>query len=212
MKQFAVATDAKCQLQIEDADSGNIRFCAYKDWPTALTCLQPLKSQRRHIYEMIVFDQPCKPYLDMDGKLDIIPESLKDPRAVMERTQRIITGIVETDYSIRLKHEDFVWSHSKNDVKLSLHLVIATREPQYVYSSNHFKDPGGAKHLATRIMAMDPELGQIVDDGVYTKDRAMRMVNSCKHGKSSMLELVDTHGGEFFFPYIWFEQTTHTSI
>eukprot|EP00877_Chromochloris_zofingiensis_P007294 jgi/Chrzof1/2818/UNPLg00736.t1 len=150
----------------------------------------------------------------MDGKLDIIPESLKDPRAVMERTQRIITGIVETDYSIRLKHEDFVWSHSKNDVKLSLHLVIATREPQYVYSSNHFKDPGGAKHLATRIMAMDPELGQIVDDGVYTKDRAMRMVNSCKHGKSSMLELVDTHG-EYLPTYrdsvvTWLDECTET--
>ena len=58
-----------------------------------------------------------------------------------------------------------------------MHLVIATHSPQYVFATNLWD---GAWHLARRIVELDEEMREVVDLGIYTKERAMRMLGSSK--------------------------------
>eukprot|EP00891_Asterochloris_glomerata_P006759 jgi/Astpho2/6759/fgenesh1_pg.00102_%23_32_t len=70
-----------------------------------------------------------------------------------------------------------------------MHLVISTHSPQYVFATNMWD---GAWHLARRIVELDEEMREVVDLGIYTKDRAMRMLGSSKYDKKqSVLEALD---------------------
>lgn len=58
--------------------------------------------------------------------------------------EEVIKRLFESDYGIKLESEDMIWLHSENASKTSLHLIISTRDPQWVYSSNHQSDATGA--------------------------------------------------------------------
>lgn len=192
MKQYASTIDAACQIMLQDPDTQDCGFMAYQDWPTALRCLESLQNHRRHISEIVQFKQPCKPYLEIDGRMaEDLPECVEHPTVIAAPAQFVITDIFAVEYSIALTDNDFVWSRSSNAAHWSLRLVIATHDPQFVYASNHYADPQGAGHLVLAIRRHDPELGQMVDAANYTRDRCMRMVGSCKYGSPSILRLVE---------------------
>ncbi len=183
MQQHAATTGASVQLQITEPDSGDRGYICFKDWETARTQLAPFRRHVQHFHEIIQHGKPCKPYLDIDGRPEELPEGLRTVPEVIERTQRAVQQVFEEDYGHRLQPTDFVWLHSDNQTKLSLHLVVSTKEPQLVYRSNHRMDAQGAYHLAARVHELDGELGRLVDKNVYTKDREMRMCGSSKYDK-----------------------------
>ena len=192
MQQQAATTGAACQLQITEPESGNRGFICFPTWTDALELLKPLKQHMRHINEIITYGSECKPYLDIDA-LDP-PAELASKELVISRCESVVSGIFQDDYGIQLTTSDFVWLHSPNQKKLSLHLIICTKKPQFVFHSNHQTDPQGANHLANRIAAIDPLLGKFVDRAVYTKDREMRLAGSSKHDKpQSTLTIMGDH-------------------
>ncbi|PNH01594.1 putative helicase [Tetrabaena socialis] len=182
MQSLAARTGAACQVQLQDPDSGSRHFGCYETWDVALVNLKRLRGQRRHLFEIITHGAPCKPYLDIDGH--VMPAGIESMQELVAHADRLIIAIFAADYGIALSTNDLLWLVSPNPDKISLHLVVATHAPQWLYSSNHQSDPSGASHLAMRIVQQDPDvLGPMVDIGVYTKDREMRAIGASKFGK-----------------------------
>lgn len=178
MKQLANATGAKAALAIDDYDTGTHGFTCYLDWPTALKSLKALKPAKfRHVYEVISIGKPCKPYLDIDCKHP--PEGLDDPQLVIAKLEPLIIELFREEYDRTLASDNFVWSFSGNQDKLSLHLVINTHNPQILFESNIHH----ASHLAAKIRERYPVFEEFIDQSVYTTDREMRMLNSTKKDK-----------------------------
>jgi hypothetical protein len=186
MKSAAVLAGSNCLVQLNCPESGWRRFGHYADWDTCRKHVEILGGDRRHLFEIIPFGKPCKPYLDVDG--DIMPPGCDTLQQLVDRIQALVVLVFREDYLIDLPEEAFHWLHSPNPEKISLHLVISTHAPQLVFNSNHFTDPHGAYHLAKRIADLDPECtGQVVDLAVYTRDREMRVCGASKYGKTSVL-------------------------
>ena len=196
MQADATLMPARAQMQLQDPFSGWRQFGCFKDWPDANEALHRLKDHARHAFEIIPFGKPCKPYLDIDGSPlpnDQVP--FTDIGALVAHTEDAIKMIFSNDYGIQLDVDnDLIWLVSPNAKKLSLHLIIDTARagvPLHVYSSNHQSDPTGAAHLAMRLQQLDPNgVGKLVDIGVYTRDREMRMLGSCKFNKDADSVLV----------------------
>lgn len=106
---------------------------------------------------------------------------------VSQRIQSLLVQIFEQDYKINLVDSDFIWTRSEDVTKLSLHLTIATHDPQYVFEANDRCHPHGAYYMMLRLLQKDPELAQVIDATVYSRHRLMRIVGSCKFGKQNVL-------------------------
>jgi hypothetical protein len=191
MKSAAATCLAQCMVQLQDPDSGARQFACYATWTDAVRHLRRLSGHRRHLFEVIPHGWPCKPYLDVDGPpLPTTRFTTLDD--VIEHADRLVIALFRSDYQVDLQLSDLIWMVSPDPKKLSLHLTVCTRAPQWVFRSNHSRDPSGAWHLAHRIRDLDPDgLGPLVDTAVYTKDREMRAVGASKFDKpGSVLALV----------------------
>lgn len=190
MKSAAELAGSRCLVQMNCPDSGEHHFGHYASWAECRRHTEGMRGDRRHLFEIIPFNRPCKPYLDLDSKE--VPEPCKTVGEVVERVQGLVERVFREDYGIELKPEDYQWMHSPNPAKMSLHLVISTHSPQWLFRTNDYRDPAGARHLARRLHELDPECtGKIVDMNVYTRDRCMRVCGASKFGKDSVLQPLD---------------------
>lgn len=149
-------------------------FGSYPDWPTAY----PLLRGQRHLEEVVKEGCPCKPYLDLerDGGL-ADGDSLK---RVIDAFQEATTRIFREDYGLELLPDAFNWIPCDYGPggKFSLHLVISSHSPQFVYHSNLAApvDPQGAGHLARRLGQLLPDrYSELIDQSVYTRNRGIRL-------------------------------------
>lgn len=196
MKLRAARINAQCELQMQDPVSGGRRYGCYPTWDDAQRCLAPVLNIHQdsqawspHLNEILPWGRRCHGYLDCDGKPDELPvwaqkpDGMPDVNAVIARVEAVAKMVYSEEYNIKLSEDAFLWLHSGNQAKLSLHLVIRTVGEQFMFHSNHYTDPQGAYNLAASIVMRDPDLMGIVDLSVYTKDREMRMCGSSKFEK-----------------------------
>lgn len=191
MKARAALTGAKCELQIQDPETGFRGFTCYETWSRAIESLESLGGGMRHVFEIITYGKPCKPYIDFDGSG--INLSVEEITTTLEDA---ITRIFKEDYDLALQPHDFIWTLSPNPDKISLHMTVSKQYgPMFVFRSNHQDDSHGAFHLAARVKALLPALSEFVDGSVYTKDREMRLLGSCKYGRADVLEFLHKDRG-----------------
>jgi hypothetical protein len=187
----------RAEVQVTDPASGHRGFVSFPSWPEAVKGLEGIAFNSRHFFEIIKHGQPCRPYADLEYSLkdgrEPIP-GLSCDAEIIGVVSELVLKIFRKEYEANISEDSLKWLSSTTLEKLSLHLVISTRPPQLVFRSNHFTDPQGAYNLACRLVDLDPRLAQIVDLGVYTKDREMRMQGATKFGKSSHLVKVDPSG------------------
>ncbi len=190
MKEVSARMRAQCEVQCND-DSGRRQFGCFPTWQDAYVAMRSLPAWQRTWNELVSHGQRVKPYLDIDGAYaDALPEGCRTADEVMARATPLVRRVFAEDYGITLPAAALVWLVSPNPQKLSLHLIVCTHSPQWVYRSNHQNDPQGAVHLARRLMQLDPEgVGKLVDGGVYTKDREMRVLGAHKYGKPRITAL-----------------------
>jgi hypothetical protein len=149
-------------------------FGSYPDWPSAY----PKLRGEPHLEEAIKAGCPCKPYLDLerDGGL---PEG-ESLETVIEAFEGVITAIFESDYGLELPMEAFNWIPCDygSGGKFSLHLVISSNSPQFVYRSNLAPpaDPKGAGQLARKLgQRLLDRYAELIDQSVYTRNRGIRL-------------------------------------
>jgi hypothetical protein len=173
--------DAFISLQINCTSRHFRRFTYAPSWPIAIERLERVPSSQRHAYEIIRYGKQCKPYLDFD---------LKNPTEEWTETQivsileKLVLQIFREEYNVVVTSDALKWSSGSRPGKISLHCVVSTHEPQYVFATNRAGEPGSAYSLAFRLRQhlaiVAPELVDGVDKGVYSRDREMRLVGSTK--------------------------------
>jgi hypothetical protein len=149
-------------------------YGSYPDWPTAA----PLLHGQLHLEEVMAEGKPCKPYLDMERD-DGLPPG-EDLSTVIVRIREGVKEVFDQDYDVQLADDDFNWLHCDYGPKgkFSLHLIVSTHGPQFVYRSNLAPpaDPQGAGHLARRLAKILPaHLAELIDQSVFTRNRGMRL-------------------------------------
>ncbi|GAQ89923.1 hypothetical protein KFL_005780015 [Klebsormidium nitens] len=149
-------------------------FGSYPDWPSAYPNLR----DELHLEEAIKAGCPCKPYLDLerDGGL---PDG-ETLETVIGAFEEAIKAIFESEYGLELPKEAFNWIPCDYGPggKFSLHLVISSHSPQFVYRSNLAPpaDPQGAGHLARKFGLRLPDCyAELIDQSVYTRNRGIRL-------------------------------------
>jgi hypothetical protein len=157
------------------------RFSYAESWPSLRKALRTVPSRHRHAYEIVRYGVPCKPYIDFD--MEQPPPEWTEQR-VVATLEPLVLKVFRDDYGIVLSPESMAWSTGSRPGKLSLHLVVSTHEPQFLFRTNKAGEPGSAYSLAFRLRhhlaIVAPELVECVDKAVYTRDREMRLVGSTK--------------------------------
>jgi hypothetical protein len=187
-KSAAELAGSRCFVMLRLPDNGAHMFGHFAMWDECRRHTATLQGDRRHLFEIIRYGRPCRPYLDIEHE-DGPPPPCVTVGDVVERLQGLVARVFREDYHIELAAEDFRWMQSPYPQKLSLHLVIANGTgPQLAFRGNHQDDPQGARHLAQRLAELDPECaGKMVDQAVYTRDRCMRVCGATKYGATSIL-------------------------
>ncbi|GAQ78155.1 hypothetical protein KFL_000090020 [Klebsormidium nitens] len=146
-------------------------FGSYPGWPTAY----PFQEGQQHLEEAIKAGCACKPYLDLerDGGL---PEGVTLEMVI----EAFEAAIFQEDYNIELPSESFNWLLCDYGPggKFSLHLVVSTHFPQFVFLSNLAApaDHQGAGHLARELpRRLPPQYTELIDQSVYTRNRGIRL-------------------------------------
>ena len=178
-KRFALVLGHKVEIRHLSQDKGYRSYGSYPDWPTAMDHFRG----QPHGEEVLVEGMPCKPYLDMerDGGL---PEG-ETLESVITQFQDAIMRIFAEDYGAKLDEGAFNWVPCDYGPggKFSLHLIISTHAPQLVFRSNlaHTADSQGAGQLARRLaQVLPPQLAELIDQGVYTRNRGIRLPGCSK--------------------------------
>lgn len=144
---------------------------------------EPIK--HRHLFEMIVSDQPCKPYLDIEWK-----EPRKNPKKtsyskfVNKLTSDIIM-IFNERYNKIIDKNSIMISTSHSDVKVSFHVVIdhIIDGKTLVFRTNRKGVPESAWDLYYALITFDPDYVNVIDGNVYTTDREFRAIYSNKNSE-----------------------------
>jgi hypothetical protein len=139
-------------------------------------------SDERHVYELIPFDSPCHLYFDIEFLFSEHPEFCGDS-LVHDLLARVDDKLMEvfgqTDYEII----DLTATTPK---KFSRHLIIRSNE--FCFRNNR----NVGVFVKNEILLGDPLFSQIVDAGVYTKNRNFRCIWSTKRANGSNFPLVPT--------------------
>ncbi|KAK9847912.1 hypothetical protein WJX84_003322 [Apatococcus fuscideae] len=162
--------------------------------------LNPLE---RHHYEIIREGLPCHLYLDLEYQVAYNPTA--DGDGMIQQLLRCIRSALKDMFGLELDHSWVYELDSSSSTKFSRHLII--RIPGMAFCSNIHA--GCLVARALEIAASDgeslPDLqihqdpdgkqASFVDTGVYTRNRAMRLIHSSKAGKTSTLQNTGRFGG-----------------
>ncbi|KAK9831167.1 hypothetical protein WJX74_005824 [Apatococcus lobatus] len=203
--QFADQHAAASQLRIfsvEKSSDGKRSFMAasYGRFWDQYELLNPLE---RHHYEIIREGLPCHLYLDLEYQVAYNPTA--DGDGMIQQLLRCIRSALKDMFGLELDHSWVYELDSSSSTKFSRHLII--RIPGMAFCSNIHA--GCLVARALEIAASDgeslPDLqihqdpdgkqASFVDTGVYTRNRAMRLIHSSKAGKTSTLQNTGRFGG-----------------
>jgi len=121
-----------------------------------------------------------------------------DLMAIIDRIQEGIKKVFLREYNIVVEDDSFVWSVSEYIEKFSSHMVIHQWRHCVDEEGNRtgatemllFRDNEMAKHLVDCLLEDDPGLVEYLDQGVYGRNRSMRIVGSSKKKTRSFLTFV----------------------
>ena len=169
---------------------------------------------KRHLYEMIINNEKCIMYLDIDcplNKLKIEEETL------IIIIKKILKNLFIEFYDILINlDKDVLILKSSNTKKLSLHILIRCENKEIVFENNivigqliNFavnNIESSLKHnLKNRLFDLNENeqngifylndkglLTCVIDTKVYTRNRLFRTLGSCKKGRSDVFKFIKT--------------------
>lgn len=181
----------RAALVSHDVTKGYRAYASYPHWKEAINYLNPLGPAASHYFEVIVENQPCKPYFDFDYGL--LNEQTIDKAIFIQKVQNVLIRVIKKVTTV--EDEDaitnsFVWSDSSSTTKLSLHLVVHLETNDTIWATETGMKAGYLTSLMIDDLNYGKELAKFADTKVYTKNRVMRMVGSSKYGKTEKLRLI----------------------
>lgn len=163
-------------------------YYSFKDWYNVLDDLPTNpklpdeKKSYRYVYEIIKYGYPCKPYLDIDYYITDSTDEVNIKKELVCKLKQEIVNIFCKSYNYILDEKYILVFDSSgqkdNKYKLSFRVIVSTPD-QLLFKSNKNTDESNAFHLA-KLLSENNDFANMIDLSVYTKDREMRTLGSCK--------------------------------
>ncbi|KAF9137686.1 hypothetical protein BG015_002644 [Linnemannia schmuckeri] len=156
-------------------------YSSYKDSTTFLKAYDSVPEEERCFFEQIREGKACKEYYDIDWTLASSADECEIKRLEQQVFAAFLTVRNQHAPEFALDDEHCRILSASNSEKLSLHIVI----PTYVFENNH-------QHLKVFFLAFqkfwcsalcddeDAALLKRIDEGVYSRNRIMRIFGSHK--------------------------------
>ena len=174
--------ELKIVAQIND-QNGYRQFVPFKSWSECLDKYQHEAFYKRYLYEVILSDRPCKPYLDIEWKQE--NAYYDDHSKFIQKITDDIIKIFYDRYNERINKESIFISSSHGDTKVSFHIVIThvTKNKYIAYRTNRKKTTNSAWDLYVALLQLDEKYYKDkIDESVYSLDREFRAIYSTKYG------------------------------
>ncbi|KAF9208403.1 hypothetical protein BGZ49_008891 [Haplosporangium sp. Z 27] len=168
-----------------DGKTSYYEFASHKDLPTFLKAYSKIPDKEKCFNEQIREGYACSEYYDIDWTLK---PSVKDPEEIVQLEQRVFEEFLQQrnqyapEYPVS-KDQCRVLS-SSSSTKVSLHIVI----PTYTFKNNNQHMLKFMQDFKTARSKQDQDensLGDHIDMGVYSKNRSIRCLGSCKRNDMS---------------------------
>ncbi|KAL7068679.1 herpesviridae UL52/UL70 DNA primase family protein [Cryptosporidium serpentis] len=167
-----------------------------------------LCSSQRHLYEIIIHDFPCWLYFDIEYNKQAYPQDLSGHNLLKKIISHLIYWI-KTEFDIHLTSKDIIYLDSTTDAKFSYHIIvkylknngnISTLFPNNAIMGlfvekfiDYIKSEDVTKKLEITSSQEAPKLHNLIDIGVYNKNRCFRLLFSTKYGRSKSLEFDENY-------------------
>ncbi len=171
--------------QIQDI-RGFRQFIPFISWNEAWNSYLHANYYKRYMYEVILSDRPCKPYLDIEWYED---EKEKPVDSFQETNEQFIKQI-QTDlitvfkqrYHLALNNHNILISQSHRNNKISFHITInlIIDNQYYAYQTNRSKRQQSAWDLYLALIDHNQDYKNKIDPSVYSLDREFRTLYSSK--------------------------------
>ncbi|KAH8583824.1 herpesviridae UL52 UL70 DNA primase family [Cryptosporidium sp. chipmunk genotype I] len=154
-----------------------------------------------HLYEVILVNQPCWLYFDIEYNKN--QYNLDDNQILIDFTNNLKLWI-NFAFGYLIDKSDIIYLSSSNFDKFSYHIIVKKIDKVQNFSTL-FKDNISMKIFVTHFISFlnkknvllvgfdHFKLENIIDTGVYTRNRCFRMLYSSKFGKKSILEIDETN-------------------
>lgn len=186
--QSPVSQQYKGVVQILD-DVGHRQFIMMRSWDDLWDRYRDELLSDRKLFEVILSDRPCKPYLDIEW-LSNSKHSIKSIEDNFVKKIAIdLKRIFSHRYGIAIEDDNLMITTShkiSGSTKLSFHMVIDCRDNGYhlVYRTNRKGYTDSAWDLCVALIESDPKYYEKkIDQSVYTLDREFRTLYSNKHNE-----------------------------
>ncbi|KAF9414397.1 hypothetical protein BGZ76_004877, partial [Entomortierella beljakovae] len=167
-----------------DGKTSYYEFASYKNLPTFLKTYNRIPDKERCFNEQIREDAACSEYYDIDWTLK---PSVEDPEKIVQLEQRVFEKFLQQcdryapEYPVSEDQCRFLSSSSRS--KVSLHIVIPTYD--FNINSQHMLKFMQDFKTARSKQGQDENSLDHIDMGVYTKNRGIRCLGSCKRNDMS---------------------------
>ena len=165
-------------VQMLDAN-GNRQFMPIANWTDFWNVYHNKPVQYRHLFEVIISNKPCKPYLDVEWKYDDVKLTISK---FISMIRSDIIKIFETRYNIKLSKANILILTSHTLTKASFHIIIdkLINNRTYVYRTNKKNCANSAWDLYIALVEHNNIYTSILDSSVYSTDREYRTIYSNK--------------------------------
>lgn len=187
----------------EETASNGSRNYIVSSYESIWYYISSLCKYERHIYEVILVDQPCWLYFDIEYNKN--KYNLDDHKILKDFTNYLQTWIHST-FGCSIDKNDIIYIRSDSTDKFSYHIIVKRIDINQQFSTlfknnlsmkvfiNHFISYLEKNNIL--LTELDHfKLQNIVDTGVYTKNRCFRMLYSSKYGKNSILQIDEENTG-----------------
>lgn len=159
--------------------------------------ISSLCKHERHIYEVLLEKQPCWLYFDIEYNKK--QYKLDDNQILVDFTNHLRLWI-NSAFGYLIEKTDIIYLRSSNYDKFSYHIIVKKIDKDQNFSTL-FKDNQSMKIFVNHFISYLNKnqvvisgfdyfkLQNIIDIGVYTKNRCFRMLYSSKFGKKSILQI-----------------------
>lgn len=182
LKHFMNKTKSKYNynliVQLLDL-KGNRQFMPIVNWDDFWNVYHNKPIQYRHLFEVILSNKPCKPYLDIEWKYNNVELAIDE---FIPMIQVDLIHIFEKRYDIKLTRTNILILTAHTDIKASFHIIINklinSRTCVYRTNKKHHSDSAWDLYIA---LTEHKDIYKLILDGsVYSTDREYRTIYSNK--------------------------------
>ncbi len=184
LKQFLTfEREYKCIAQIQD-NNGYRQFLPFTSWEQCWEAYRKIHYKHRYLNEVIVSDNYCKPYIDIEWKTEDDTDNI-DFSPFIDKLLNDIINVFANRYKLTINNSHILISKAHAKKKVSFHVVIncVINGVYYACKTNRKREDCSAWDLYVVLTTLDPEYKNKMDESVYSLDREFRAIYSTKYGE-----------------------------